>query len=102
MAESVDYSVSSDEEERQGLSVAPVVGWQSTIPTSRPQEEGREEQPLEKKTTATLVQHNEAAMSQVKEPEEEEPRQPLTVPVPSVVSTHTHLAAHLCHQSCTA
>ena len=94
MPSTVDYSVSSDEEEHKGLSVAPVIGWQGGAATAPELEEGdKEEQPPAELATATLgqqSQHDEAAMSQVKEPEEEEPRQPMPVPAPSVDLTHTH------------
>lgn len=91
MASTVDYSVSSDEEEQKGLSVAPVIGWQGSAATAPQLEEGdKEEQPPAELATATLGQHDEAAMSQVKEPEEKEPREPMTVPAPSVDLTHTH------------
>jgi len=92
VASTVDYSVSSDEEEHKGLSVAPVIGWQGSGATAPQLEEGvKEEQPpAAELATATLRQHDEAAMSQVKEPEEDEPRQPMTVPAPSVDLTHTH------------
>lgn len=96
MAESVDYSVSSDEEEHQCLSVAPVVGWQTAIPTSQPQEVGREVQPPADGATATQGQHEATVSQQVKEPEDEPSKQPLTAPAPSVDSTRTHSSALAC------
>ena len=103
MAESVDYNVSSDEEEGQGPSVAPVVGWQTTVPASQLPEMGREEQTPVEGATATLEQH-EATVSQVKEPEEDEtPKEPLTASETLVDSTQCHMhhlliCAHLYSQ----
>lgn len=87
IAPTVDYSVDSDEEHTE-LSVAPVVGWHANIAALQLDDVNHEEQPPVKPATATLGQHDEAAISQVKEPEEGEPREPLTDTASSVGSTH--------------